>query len=124
MRVEKKKSFSLVVPTLCYLPKVLRHVVLQFALHQMTKQRLDLIEDALIWLVSVVLDGQESLRNTHSANSMPGHVRLSGLERPLVTAAGKRTTQTYLGEAGLHVELLKHGVHVAGGPAVLQPNEP
>lgn len=76
MREKKKKSFSLVVPALCYLPKVLRHVVLQFALHQMTKQRLDLIEDALLWLVSVVLDGQESLRkHTHRANSRPGHVR-------------------------------------------------
>lgn len=74
-----------------YLPKVLRHVVLQFALHQMTKQRLHLIEDALLRLISVVLDGQESLRNTHSMNSMSGHCQLSGLVWPLVTAAGNCT---------------------------------
>lgn len=108
----------------CYLPKVLRHVVLQFALHQMTKQRLDLIEDALLRLVSVVLDGQESLRNTHSTNSMSGHWWLSGLEGPLVTEAGNCTAMTYLREARLHVELLEHGVHVASGSAVLQPDEP
>lgn len=41
----------------CYLPEVLRYVVLQFALHQMTKQRLDLVEDTLFWLVRIILDG-------------------------------------------------------------------
>lgn len=45
-----------------YLPEVLRDVVLQFALHQMTKQRLDLVEDALLWLIGIILNRQESLR--------------------------------------------------------------
>lgn len=53
-----------------YLPKVLRHVGLQFALHQMSKQRLDLIEDALLRLIRVVLNGQKSLRKACSTNSM------------------------------------------------------
>lgn len=67
------------MPTLCYLPKVLRHVVLQFALHQMTKQRLDLIEDALLWLVSVVLDGQESLRK-HTQGKLKAGARAACLD--------------------------------------------
>lgn len=83
----------------------------------MPKQRLHLIEDALLRLISVILDGQERLRNTHGTNS----IRLG---QPPVTAAGKCTVPVYLREARLHVELLKHSVHVASGSAVLQPDEP
>lgn len=49
-------------PTSSYLPEVLRYVVLQLALHQVTKQRLDLVEDTVFWLVSVILNGEEGLK--------------------------------------------------------------
>lgn len=45
----------------CYLPEVLWHVVLQLALHQVAKQGLDLVEDAFLRLVCVVLNGKEGL---------------------------------------------------------------
>lgn len=48
--------------TVHYLPEVLRYVVLQFALHQVAKQRLDLVENALFWLIGVIFNGQESLK--------------------------------------------------------------
>lgn len=49
---------------MCYLPEVLRYIILEFALHQMAKQRLDLIENTLFWLLCVILNGQESLEKT------------------------------------------------------------
>lgn len=50
------------LPTSSYLPEVLRHIVLQLALHQVAKQRLDLVEDTFFRLVSVILNGEEGLK--------------------------------------------------------------
>lgn len=32
----------------------------------MAKQRLDLVEDTLFWLIGVILNGQESLKTKHT----------------------------------------------------------
>lgn len=55
-------SFTYNFSTSSYLPEVLRDVVLQLALHQVAKQRLDLVEDTFFRLISVILDGQEGLK--------------------------------------------------------------
>lgn len=44
-----------------YLPEVLRDVVLQLALHQVSEQRLDLTENTLVWLLRVILYRQKGL---------------------------------------------------------------
>lgn len=44
-----------------HLPKILRDIVLQFAFHQMTKQRLDLVEDAVVRIIGFILQGEQSL---------------------------------------------------------------
>lgn len=47
--------------SLTNLPEILWDVVLQFTLHEMPKQGLDLIEHTLIWVLSVILYRQERL---------------------------------------------------------------
>lgn len=38
-----------------YLPEVLRYVILQLAFHQMPKERLHLVEHAVVWIVRVII---------------------------------------------------------------------
>lgn len=109
--------------TVCYLPEVLRYIVLQLALHQMSKQRLDLVEDTLLWLVCVILDGQESLRWKTNSHWYKIHCVKQGVDQMLCGEYRKQTADVHLWQAWLHVELLEDSIHVTCGSSVLQSNK-
>lgn len=84
----------------------------------MAKQRLDLVEDAFLRLVCVILNGQEGLQrnaNTRFENELG----CAGM----IFKTAEEEGSVYLRQAGLHVELLEHGVHVTRGAAVFQPDK-
>lgn len=94
----------------------------------MTKQRLDLVKDTLFWLVRIILDGQESLKITYMYNQCYWvHCVKKQVWTQVLSGDYKRQKAhgkyAYLWKARLHIELLKHSIHVACGSTVLQPNE-